>query len=229
MVYSNGVNGSRRKASGKSLPDKIDFKKSLDEYRSKAGEFRVLQVPAAQYLMIDGAGDPNTSDAYQQALQTLYPVAYKLKFASKAQGRDYVVPPLEGLWWAEDMAVFTERRDKSKWSWTMMLMAPAWLTGADFAQALEATQEKKQLPCPGRIRMETLHEGQCVQTLHIGPYDDEAGILATMHHEFIPAQGLRMTGKHHEIYLGDPRKVAPEKLRTILRQPVEPLQQKEDT
>lgn len=111
----------------------------------------------------------------------------------------------------------------------MMLMAPAWITEEDFASAVEAAQEKKQLPCPERIRFETLDEGQCVQTLHIGPYDDEAGILATMHHEFIPAQGLRMTGKHHEIYLGDPRKVAPEKLRTILRQPVEPLQQKEGT
>ncbi|MFJ2144506.1 hypothetical protein CQ012_02970 [Arthrobacter sp. MYb214] len=210
------------KIPGETLTAKIDFKKSLDSYRSVAGQFRVLQLPAMHYLMFDGSGDPNTSNLYQQALQTLYPVAYKLKFASKAQGKDYVVPPLEGLWWAEDMAVFTERRDKEQWSWTMMLMVPAWINEDDYATALETAQAKKPLPCPGRIRFQSLAEGQCVQTLHIGPYDAEAEILAPMHHEFIPGQGLRMTGRHHEIYLGDPRRVAPEKLRTILRQPVEP-------
>lgn len=205
------------------MTEKIDFKKTLDGYHAKAGQFRVLQLPVMQFLMLDGAGDPNTSDSYQHALQTLYPVAYKLKFASKSHGRDYVVPPLEGLWWAEDMAVFTERRDKNKWCWTMMLMVPAWIGEDDYMKSLEAAHSQKPLPCAEKLRFETLAEGQCVQTLHIGPYDAEAETLSAMHDEFIPGHGFRMTGKHHEIYFGDPRRTAPEKLRTILRQPVESL------
>lgn len=205
------------------MTEKIDFKRACEGYRAKDGEFRILEVPETQYLMLDGHGDPNTSQTYLDALQTLYPVAYKLKFASKTAGRDYVVPPLEGLWWAEDMAVFTEARDKSLWEWTMMLMVPDWLADVDFREALAAAQAAKQLPAAASIRFGTLSEGRCVQTLHIGAYDDEARTLQTMHHEFIPSHGLRMTGKHHEIYLGDPRKVASAKLRTILRQPVESL------
>lgn len=123
-------------------------------------------------------------------------MAYKLKFASKrALGRDYVVPPLEGLWWADDMAAYTTARDKNQWHWTMMIMTPAWLDA-------------------------TMSEGRCVQTLHIGPYDDEGSLLERMHSEFIPANGLQLAGRHHEVYFSDPRRTAPEKLRTLLRQPV---------
>lgn len=161
------------------MPDKVDLAKTLDAYRARRGEFRVVDVPVTQYLAIDGAGDPNTSEQYRETLETLYPVAYVAKFASKAAGRDYVVPPLEGLWWADDMAAFTTGRDKSRWRWTMLLMLPAWI-------------------------------------------DDEAPVLARMHDEVIPELGLRMTGRHHEIYLSDPRRTAPERLRTILRQPVVP-------
>src|SRR5690349_2464501 len=110
---------------------KTDFKKVLDCYRARPGEFRIVDVPDLQYLMIDGHGDPNTAPAYPEALAALYPVAYKLKFASKRElGRDYVVPPLEALWWAADMEAFTARRDKSQWDWTVMIMAPDWITGA---------------------------------------------------------------------------------------------------
>lgn len=201
--------------------DKVDFKKSLDSYRAKAGKFEVFEMPTMQYLMIDGHGDPNTAPEYAQALQALYPVAYKLKFASKKQhGRDYVVPPLEGLWWAEDMAAFTSARDKSKWDWTMMIMVPDWIDQAFYDAALAQISLKDRPARLGDVRFVTLAEGLCVQTLHIGSYDDEAGVLAQMHGEFIPQKGLAMTGKHHEIYLSDPRKTAPEKLRTILRQPV---------
>ncbi|MFH8485025.1 GyrI-like domain-containing protein [Streptomyces longisporoflavus] len=200
---------------------KIDFKKTLDAYRARREEFRVVDVPEMQYLMIDGHGDPNTSPAYAEALKALYPVAYKLKFASKQDlGRDYVVMPLEGLWWAGDMNSFTVSRDKSRWDWTLMIMAPDWIDQQMFEAATKQAGAKGHLARLGDVRLEPLSEGLCVQTLHVGSYDDEAGTLARMHHQFIPDHGLHMVGKHHEVYLSDPRKVAPEKLRTILRQPV---------
>lgn len=203
------------------MGDKIDFKQTLDAYRAPRGEFRVLDVPAAQYLMVDGHGDPNTDPAYQAALEALYPVAYKLKFASKQRlGRDYVVPPLEGLWWADDMEAFTARRDKSQWRWTMLLLVPEWLGGDDVDRAIEQVRSKGAPERLADVRLGALEEGLCVQTLHVGSFDDEAPLLDRMHRGFIPEQGLRMTGRHHEIYLSDPRRTAPERLRTLLRQPV---------
>lgn len=202
---------------------KVDLVKTLDGYRAKRGEFRVLEVPEQRYLMVDGHGDPNTSPLYTAALEALYPVAYKLKFASKRElGRDYTVPPLEGLWRAEDPALFTTARDKSRWDWTMMILVPDWLGHDEFERAIAEAGAKSRPERLGDIRFEPLTEGLCVQTLHVGSYDDEAPVLARMHDEFIPAQGLRMTGIHHEIYLSDARRTAPEKLRTILRQPVAP-------
>lgn len=203
------------------MTDKTDFKKTLDAYQARRGRFRIVDVPALHYLMIDGHGDPNTSPAFAEAVEALYPVAYKLKFTSKRDhGRDYVVPPLEGLWWAEDMDTFTAARDKSQWDWTLMLMVPDWIDRAMFATAVEQAGVKSRPARLGDVRLETLAEGRCVQTLHVGSFDDEADVLARLHHEFIPGQGLRMVGKHHEIYLSDFRRVAPEKQRTILRQPV---------
>ncbi|MBW9092201.1 GyrI-like domain-containing protein [Microbacterium jejuense] len=203
------------------MADKIDVTKTLDSYRAKRGEFRILDLPPRQYLMIDGHGDPNTSPAYAEALEALYPVAYTLKFASKRTlERDYVVPPLEGLWTADDLDAFTTARDKSQWDWTMMLLVPDWI-GADLVDAAVAQVAAKKAPVRlAEIRLQTLDEGCCVQTLHVGSFDDEGPVLDRMHHEFIPSEGLRMTGTHHEIYLSDPRRTAPEKLRTILRQPV---------
>lgn len=204
------------------MAEKIDFKKSLESYRAPKGDFQILDVPDLQYLMVDGHGDPNTSPAYADALAALYPVAYKLKFASKNRlALDYVVPPLEGLWWAEDMETFTISRDKSRWDWTMMLMVPDWIEASLVEEAIALVGGVAEAPSRlGDVRLAGLREGRCVQTLHVGSYDDEAPVLDRMHHEFIPEQGLRMSGKHHEIYLSDVRKVAPEKLRTILRQPV---------
>lgn len=183
---------------------KVDFKKSLDSYRARHLEFRIADVPSLPYLMADGHGDPNTASEYADAIGALYPIAYKIKFASKQDlGRDYVVPPLEALWWASDMDAFTTDRDKSQ----------------------STTPSVRQLrrigqPASTRSRFERLDEGSCVQTLHIGSYDDETEVLAELHHDFIPNSGLRMTAKHHEIYLSDARKVEVSKLRTILRQPV---------
>lgn len=203
------------------MTDKVDFKKTLDAYQAKRDQFRIVDVLDMQYLMIDGHGDPNISPDYAAAVSALYPVAYKLKFASKRDlGRDYVVMPLEGLWWAEDMDSFTASRDKSRWDWTLMIMTPDWIDQHMFDAAIEQAGAEGRPARIGDIRLESLSEGCCVQTLHIGPFDDEADVLARMHHEFIPDNGLRMVGKHHEIYLSDSRKVAPEKLRTILRQPV---------
>lgn len=200
---------------------KIDVKKSLDGYQARTGEFRIVGIPDLRYLMIDGHGDPNTAPAYTQALQALYPVAYKLKFASKRElGRDYVVPPLEGLWWADDMDAFTVARDKSRWDWTMMLLVPDWIDEAMFPAAVETARAAGSADRLEEVRMETLAEGMCVQTLHVGSFDDEAAVLDEMHHEFIPGQGLSLSGKHHEIYLSDARRTSPDKLRTILRQPV---------
>ncbi|WBB68920.1 GyrI-like domain-containing protein [Micromonospora sp. WMMD812] len=203
------------------MTNKTDFRKTLDAYRAQQGRFRVVDVPDMRYLMIDGHGDPNTSPAFTEAVEALYPVAYKLKFASKRDlGRDYVVPPLEGLWWAEDMASFTVARDKSRWHWTLMLMVPDWIDQTMFSTVVEQVRAKNQPARLDDVHLETLSEGRCVQTLHIGSFDDEADVLAQLHHEVIPNQGFRLVGTHHEIYLSDFRRVAPEKRRTILRQPV---------
>ncbi|MCP3012123.1 GyrI-like domain-containing protein [Nocardiopsis dassonvillei] len=203
------------------MTDKTDFKRTLDAYRARRDRFRITRVPDLRYLMIDGHGDPNTSPAFTEAVEALYPVAYKLKFASKRElGRDYVVMPLEGLWWAEDMDAFTAARDKSRWAWTMMIMVPDWTDQDMFAAAVERVAAGKRPARLDDVRLETLSEGLCVQTLHVGSFDDEADVLRRMHHEFVPDNGLRLAGRHHEVYLSDFRRAAPDKLRTILRQPV---------
>ena len=200
---------------------KTDFKKTLDSYQAKSGGFRILEVPPMRYLMIDGHGDPNSSQEFTDAIEALYHVAYKLKFASKQDlGRDYVVTPLEGLWWSKDIASFTTARDKSRWDWTLMLMVPDWITREMFDTAVAKAAAKNPPVSLDRVRLETLAEGRCVQTLHLGSFDDEAETLRRMHEEFIPGAALTMTGKHHEIYFSDFRKTDPSKLRTILRQPV---------
>ncbi|MEV4689268.1 GyrI-like domain-containing protein [Microbacterium sp. LWH3-1.2] len=202
--------------------NKLDLKKSIGAYAAPRGSFEIVEVPPMRYLMIDGHGDPNTSQAYGHAVAAVFSVAYKLKFLSKGElGRDYVVMPLEGLWWSDDMSAFTSERDKSRWSWTMMSLVPEWLDARHFERARDAAAAKGGPPALDRLRLAELAEGRCVQTLHVGSYDDEAPVLAEMHERFIPEAGLRMRGLHHEIYLADPRRSAPEKLRTILRQPVE--------
>lgn len=200
---------------------KSDWKKQIASYSARSGTFEIVTVPVMQFLMIDGRGDPNTAQTYGDALRTLYPVAYALKFFSRNElDRDHVVMPLEALWWAEDMASFTAARDKTRWSWTVMIMVPEWITAGHFHAALNTLQRRGSAPMLDVIRLESFDEGPAVQTLHVGPYDDEAPLLAALHHEFLPAHALGLAGKHHEIYLSDARRTAPEKLRTILRQPV---------
>jgi hypothetical protein len=195
--------------------DKIDFTKELKHlYRPSAADFALVDIPPMSFLMIDGHGDPNTAPAYAQAVEALYALAYRIKFLSKDElERDYVVPPLEGLWWAGDMESFT----------TMMIMQPDWIESAHYERALGEVRKKKALPGLEFIRMERYHEGLSAQILHIGSYDDEAPTLHRLHTHWLPEHGYAERGKHHEIYLSDARRVEPSKLRTILRQPIRVL------
>lgn len=203
------------------MTEKYDVKKALDCYRATRGRFRVLEVPGLRYLMVDGHGDPNTAPAFAEAVGTLQPLSWAIKFASKADlGRDYVVPPLEGLWHAPDMTAFTSARDKSVWDWTLMMQVPDWVEDAVVDAARSRVRDAGTAARLDDVRLEPLAEGLSVQTLHVGSYDDEGPVLARLHDEVLPAEGLRPSGTHHEIYLSDVRRVAPEKLRTILRQPV---------
>ena len=201
--------------------EKVDFRKKYKElYNPPVGRFAIVEVPPLTYYMIDGHGDPNVSPDYARAVEALYAASYTLKFISKAElSRDYVVPPLEGIWWASDMDTFI-RREKEKWSWTMMIMIPDFIDGATAQRAIEAATRKQGLPALVKLRVERLEEGTSVQTLHVGSYDAEGPVIRQLHREFLPANGLVEDGHHHEIYIGDPRKTAPERLKTVLRQPV---------
>ncbi|GAA4198187.1 GyrI-like domain-containing protein [Microbacterium oryzae] len=202
------------------MAEKLDVRREFDGYRARQGIFRTVTVPEMAYLAVDGRGDPNTSPAFTAAVETLYPVAYALKFALRDEtGLDIVVPPLEGLWHAEDPAVFTTARDKAAWEWTLLIHTP-YPVDADAVERAIARAAAKRPPRIDALRWISLAEGRCVQTLHVGSFDDEGPVLERMHREAIREQGLRMTGVHHEIYLSDFRRVPAERRRTILRQPV---------
>ena len=198
---------------------KIDYKKELKTlYNPPTKPFTVVDVPPLNFLMIDGSGNPNTAEAYTQAVEALYGLAYPLKFVVRKQKDiDYVVMPLEGLWWADDMDDFLTRK-KDNWIWTMMIMQPEHVTAELVERVRAEVAKKKALPALNRVRFETFDEGRALQVMHIGSYDDETPTLAAMH-AYIEESGNVRSGKHHEIYLGDPRRTAPEKLKTVLRQP----------
>ncbi len=200
---------------------KTDFKKELNElYRPSAKKFSIAAVPPLSFLMVDGAGYPGTSQAYQDALAALYPVAYGLKFMSKKElERDYTVMPLEGLWWAENMNAFTTMEDKDAWLWTAMIMQPDWITQEMFEQAVEQAGKKTDSPALETMRLQSYHEGLSAQILYFGPYSDEGPTIARLH-TFIEENGCELAGKHHEIYLSDPRRTVPAKLKTVIRQPM---------
>lgn len=205
--------------------EKIDYKKMLKPlFSAPVDRFVSVKVPPMQFLKVDGEGNPNTSPAYRDAVEWLYGVSFSLKFAAKAGfGRDYVVPPLEGLWWADDPAHFVTRQ-KDMWRWTMMIMAPDFITDEMFAEAVRCVALKREgARPPESLRLEIYAEGEALQALHVGSYDDEGPLLARLHHEVMPQAGLTFNGPHHEIYLSDPRKTEARKLKTLLRQPVRPL------
>lgn len=201
--------------------DKVDFKKTMpDLYAPKNKDWQEIDVPAMNFLMIDGTGDPNTAKEYSDAVETLYSVAYPLKFMSKKEyGKDYTVSALEGLWYANDMSIF-ESGNKDAYKWTMMIMQPEWITKEMVDRAITAAQQKKPNLPHNKLRFKSYHEGRSLQLMHIGSYNDEAPKLHELHHDLMPSRGLTFNGHHHEIYLSDPRKTASEKLKTVLRQPV---------
>jgi len=209
------------------MTQKVNLKKAWKHlYNPSARKITVVEVPPMNFLMVDGAGDPNTSPEYQQALEALFSLSYTIKFKSKKEaGVDYVVMPLEGLWWTDDPARFS-LDDKSLWQWTAMMMQPEHITATAFEEARTEVRRKKELPALERVRFEAYREGLSVQIMHIGPYDAEGPTIARLH-RFIEENGYEPNGKHHEIYLSDPRRTAPEKLKTVLRQPVRKVSQSE--
>ncbi len=200
--------------------ESYDIKKERrDLYAPTARDFRVVDVPPLGFLMVDGHGDPNTSVAYRAAVEALYTLSYAVRAAAKARvGRVHTVGPLEGLWSAEDPEAF-RARDKQAWDWTMMIVQPDWVS-ADLVEEAVVIARRKRPAALDRVRFERYAEGRSVQILHVGPYDDEAPTIDRLHRVFLPAHGLAPTGRHHEIYLSDPRRTEPARLKTILRQPV---------
>lgn len=202
--------------------NKTDYKKELKQfYSAKVGNPVVVDIPKMNFIMIDGKGDPNTSQDYIDAIQTLYPVAYTIKFISKiTYGKDFGVMPLEGLWWAENMADFSTG-NKDTWLWTAMIMQPDVISEEIYHQAVEQVRTKKATESLDKLRFASYEEGRAAQVLYVGPYADEGPTIQNLH-EFIKEHGGTVKGSvkyHHEIYLGDPRRTAPENLKTIIRQP----------
>lgn len=200
--------------------EKVDFKKSFKHlYNASHKEVEFVAVPELQYLMVDGQGDPNTSEAYQQAVEALVALANAVKFLVKRGewGVDYSVLPLEGLWWADDMKKF-DTKHKDQWKWTAMIMQPAIVTRTLVDRARTRVQLKKSPPALPQVRFENFAEGPCAQILHIGPFSEEGPTIERLH-KAIRDDGRKLKGKHHEIYLSDMTRAMPEKWKTILRQP----------
>ena len=203
---------------------KFDVKKEFPSlYAPKNQEFALINIPSMRYLSISGEGAPESS-GFSEAIEALYSTAYPVKFISKAStGKDYVVPPLEGLWWADDPVAFASNR-REAWKWTLLSFLPEWVSEEHVQAAIsKALSKGKQLA--HQIRIVELSEGSSYQALYIGSFAGEGPILGRLHHTLMPQNNLTFNGLHHEIYLSDFRKTEPDKLRTILRQPVRPLSQ----
>lgn len=200
---------------------KIDYKKELKElYKPSASKAMIVNVPQMNYLMIDGKGNPNKEKSYQEAIEALYSVAYTIKFMIKkgSAAVDYGVMPLEGLWWADDMTSFSENR-KDEWLWTMMIMQPDFITTEMVEQAINQAKEKKDPAAIDKLRFEKFDEGKSAQIMHIGPFTEEGPTIEKLH-AFIKQNNCKLRDKHHEIYLTDIRKAAPQNWKTIIRQPM---------
>jgi len=201
---------------------KIDLIKTMGNlYQQPKKEISVLEIPAMNFLTIQGRGDPNNNEEYSQAVGALYSLAYALKFSVKksAQAVDFGVMPLEGLWWAEDMRRFN-LEDRGDWMWQMLIMQPEYITPDLFARTVEDLRRKKNPPKLDQVKFECVEEGLCTQIFHAGPYGEAERPTIDRLHAFISEQGYERTGKHHEIYLNSPLRSAPDKLKTIIRQPI---------
>ena len=201
--------------------EKIDYLKQLKHlYAPSAKKVEVVDVPEMNFLMIDGEGDPNTSQAFKDAVEALFSVSYTLKFMVK-KGKmavDYGVLPLQALWWSDDMSAFSTG-NKDAWKWTTMIMQPEFITPALVEEAANEVQRKKKLVSLPLLRFEAFKEGKAAQIMHIGPFSEERPTIEKVH-SFIENNGSQRVGKHHEIYLSDLRRAAPEKWKTIVRQPM---------
>ncbi len=199
---------------------KVDYKQNLKPlYTASAKEVVQIDVPTLKFLMIDGQGDPNTSQQYAQAVEALFSVSYTTKFMVKKgpQEIDYTVMPLEGLWWADDMSTFTTN-ERSGWKWTMMILQPSFVPDEVIQSAVAEARKKKGLAAIERLRLESFTEGLCAQILHIGPFSEEGPTIERLHNHIGATKSL--AGKHHEIYLSDIRRSDPQKWKTIIRQPM---------
>lgn len=180
-----------------------------------------MEVPQMRFLMVDGEGNPNTSVAYKEATEALFALSYALKFAVKEEvGVDYGVMPLEGLWRTDGrQGSFEEiQEDKDAWKWTLMMMQPEWVNGELYERALASVERKKDLPGLGGVRFEAFREGRAAQVLHVVPFAEEGPTIERVG-RFIGERGGWMRGRHHEIYLSDFRRTAPERLRSVVRHP----------
>ena len=197
---------------------RLELRKTLKEfYNPPVGEPVLVDLPQMKYIMVDGAGEPG-GESFQQAMGVLYNVAYTMKFqVKKALKKDYDMMAPEGLWWMKGKVFDQTKRDK--WLWTLMILVPDFVTPRMFADAVAAVRSKKNPPGLDRARMETLDEGRAVQVMHIGPYSAETESIAKID-AYAKEHGYKVVGKHHEIYLGDPRRAAPSKLKTVIRHPI---------
>jgi hypothetical protein len=199
---------------------KVDYRRELRSLYAPGSAPTIVEVPGLAYLMADGHGDPNTAPEFGEAIEALFAVAYAAKVAVKRapEGIDYGVMPLEGLFWTSDPSTFTSV-DRSAWDWTLMIMQSGLVTAEVFAEAQATARKRKSLEVIDRMRFKRFAEGLAAQVLHIGPYGAEWSTIERLH-AFIAEQRYERTGKHHEVYLSDPRRAAPEKLKTIIRQPI---------
>ena len=178
----------------------------------------ILDITAARYMAIDGQGAPG-GEEFQEAVGALYAGAFTMKMASKSKGKDYAVCKLEALWWADGVSFPEAKPEQVRYK--LMIRIPDFIAESDLNDTLNVLRKKDKTPRAGDLRLESLNEGRCVQMLHLGPYDREAETIQEMQ-AAATAEGLALHGLHHEIYLSDPRRVPPDRLRTILRHPVRP-------
>ena len=201
---------------------KLDYKKEFpDLYKPSLKTPVIIKIPEMMFFMIDGIGDPNTAQEYKDAVETLYNISYALKMKvikKETPSKDYVVPPLEGLWYMPKMEKWS-MEDKTKWEWTMMIRIPDFVKDSQIKKAMKIVKETKNPPSFSKLRYELYNEGICVQIMYLGAYDEEPPTIKKIH-QFAEKNGYNLNGHHHEIYLSDPRRVEPERLKTILRQPI---------
>ena len=197
---------------------KLELRKTLKEfYNPPPGEVALVELPPMKYIMVDGQGEPG-GKSFQEAMGVLYGIAYTMKFrAKKVLKRDYDMMAPEGLWWMKGKKIDMTKRDK--WLWTLMILVPDFVDDKLFRESVEELRSRKNPPGLERARLATLEERTSVQILHVGPYASEPESIAKLD-AFIKENGLKMVGKHHEIYMGDPRRAAPSRLKTVIRHPV---------